>query len=176
MTLLAIDPGNVESGYCIVDVDTLKPLEHGKVDNFEMLDIIEQKCNLRGDNDPMMLAIERVMLYGGNGRAGRDVSQTAEWYGAFWQAYRATNSHQFFGDSIPVYRYEEKTTICGKGNANDSDIQHALIDRFAQHDLKNGKGTKKNPDWFYGFSKDQWAAYAVAVTAIETKMKGGRDA
>ena len=37
MPIIAIDPGNVQSGYCVIDQKTLRPLEFGKIDNEELL-------------------------------------------------------------------------------------------------------------------------------------------
>lgn len=31
--IIAIDPGNTQSGYCVIDRSTLRPLEFGKIDN-----------------------------------------------------------------------------------------------------------------------------------------------
>ena len=33
--IIAIDPGNTQSGYCVIDRSTLRPLEFGKIDNAE---------------------------------------------------------------------------------------------------------------------------------------------
>ena len=35
--IIAIDPGNTQSGYCVIDRSTLRPLEFGKIDNAELL-------------------------------------------------------------------------------------------------------------------------------------------
>ena len=154
MKVLAIDPGNQQSAWCMIDVETLKPLSFCKEENQVVLTAVK---HLSYDS----IVIERVASYGM--AVGRDVFETCEWVGRFTQA-----------ASVPpdyIYRQEEKLHICGDSRAKDTNIRRALIDRFAQHDIKNGKGTKKNPDWFYGFSADVWAAYAVGITYIETSKK-----
>lgn len=154
MRVLAIDPGNRESAWCIIDGETMKPLSFGKEENQVVLDDVQHLSYDR-------IVIERVASYGM--AVGRDVFETCEWVGRFTQAARVPPDY--------VYRKEEKLHLCGDSRAKDTNIRRALIDRFAQHDMKNGKGTKKNPDWFYGFSADVWAAYAVGITYIETSKK-----
>lgn len=158
MNILAIDPGNVESGYCLLDSASFKPTAFGKLENKEL----ENSIVLCGRID--QIVVERIASYGM--AVGREVFETCEEIG------RITMLADIRG--IPhdyVYRRDEKLTICGSPKANDSNIRRALIDRFAKHDLKNGKGTKGNPDWFFGFKADVWAAYAVGVTWL-MKQKG----
>ena len=154
MKVLAIDPGNRQSAWCMIDGETLRPLFFDKEENQVVLTAVQHIPYDR-------IVIERVASYGM--AVGRDVFETCEWVGRFTQAARVPPDY--------VYRQEEKLHICGDSRAKDTNSRRALIDRFAQHDLKNGKGTKKNPDWFYGFSADVWQAYAVAVTYVETRCK-----
>lgn len=159
MRVFAIDPGNVESAYCIVDGETLRPLQFGKVGNDELLGTV--KAFELTSGRPELVVIERVASYGM--AVGREVFETCEWTGRFAEAALERNVPVAY-----VYRRDEKLHICGDSRAKDANIRRALIDRFARHDLKNGKGTKKNPDWFFGITADVWAAYAVALTYIET--------
>lgn len=154
MRVLALDPGDTQTGYCFIDVDTLRPLSFGKEDNQSVLLLVQLEAY-------DLLVSERVASYGM--AVGRSVFETCEWVGRYTQASHAP--------VVYIYRQEEKLHICHDSRAKDSNIRRALIDRFAQHDLKNGRGTKKKPDWFYGFKKDVWAAYAAGITYIE-KEKG----
>lgn len=147
---MAIDPGNIESAYVLMD-DNLKPIEFGKVNNIEML----VRCIDYSKKD-VELAIEMVASYGMP--VGAEVFETVFWIGRLWQA--------FEGARVKIYRKDEKMNLCGTMKAKDSNIIQALKDRFGD------KGTKKNPGWFYGFSKDIWQAYAVGVTYHDMYLKG----
>lgn len=157
MPIIAIDPGNAQSGYCVIDQKSLRPLEFGKIDNEELL----KKLESAAEQGCRWAVIEMVASYGMP--VGREVFDTVLWIGRFYQVLSA---------QCPVRmlcRIEEKRHICHNTRANDATIRRSLIDRFATHDLKNGKGTKKDPDFFYGFKADMWAAYAVGLTAIENR-------
>ena len=152
MVILAIDPGNVESGYCLM-CDNYAPILHGKEPNDALLD-----RSMYWDYD--VLAIEMVASYGM--AVGKDVFETCVWIGRFVQeaARRGIPAHF-------IYRMDERMNLCGDSRAKDPNVRKALIDRFAK--TPSGKGTKKEPDFFYGFAADEWMAFAVGVTWIDER-------
>lgn len=162
MKIVAIDPGTTQSAMVIMDAVTLRPLEMHKLPNDDLQMYI--KCMRFEETDRAV--IEMLQSYGQ--LIGRDVLETAVWIGRFYE----TLKRKLYYPPDYVYRMEEKIHICHDSKAKDSNIRRALIDRFCTHDLKNGKGTKDNPDWFTGFKADMWAAYAVGLTYVETKLKG----
>ena len=163
-TILAIDPGNTQSGYVVVEHDgeeIRRVLKVGKEPNRIVLDVI--KSTPTGYD----LAIE--MIAGMGMAVGAETFDTCYWIGRFWQ-YAIDNSKE--ADQTKIYRREEKLDLCGSLSAKDANIRQALVDRYAPGQTNFGKGTKKDPGFFYGFSADMWAAMAVAVTYFDKYIKG----
>lgn len=148
--IFAIDPGNIESAYVLVDQD-LKPLEFGKEDNETVREIVQSM-------DYNYFVIEMVASYGMP--VGADVFDTCIWIGRFCEiAIRKGIKPQ------KLYRKKDVgMNLCKVTTARDSNVIQALVDRFAYGQPNYGKGTKNAPGWFYGFKADIWQAYALAVT------------
>lgn len=149
--ILAIDPGNTQSGVAIIKMPDFHLEWFGKLQNEDVFKVVK-----RYDFDEV--AIEMVACYGMP--VGKDVFETCLWIGRFIEQLK---EHKISF----VYRKEEKIHLCGSMKAKDSNIKQALVNRYAKHDFKSGKGTKKDPDTFYGVSKDVWQAVAVGVTHYE---------
>ena len=154
-TIFAIDSGNTESGYAVIRMPDFKLIKFGKVKNEELLQLIPPIVESVDG-----FAVEMVASYGMP--VGKDVFETCVWIGRFIQRARP-KQHTY------IFRKDEKLCLCGSLKAKDSNIRQALINRYATFDFKNGKGQKRNPDTFYGVSKDVWAAIAVGVTYYEMK-------
>lgn len=152
MKILAIDAGNTYSGVAIVELPEFRLVWFGKLPNEEIYGSIK---NYKIDE----VALEMVACYGMP--VGRDVFETCVWIGRFIEQLKDKKISY-------VYRKDEKMCLCGSLKAKDSNIRQALINRYAKHDFKTGKGTKKNPDVFYGVANDVWQAIAVAVTHYES--------
>jgi hypothetical protein len=158
--IFAIDPGNIESAYVLLD-ENLKPLEHGKFVNDNVRSYLRLKCQ---HNPNLKVVIEKIQGLGMP--VGQTTFDTCIWIGRFTEIVESCNMNTYY-----IYRKEEKLNLCGSLKAKDSNIIQALVDRFAPNTSNKGKGTKKNPGWFYGFSKDIWQAYAVGVTYNDMYLK-----
>lgn len=148
-TILAIDPGNTESGWCVIDAETRKPETFGKHPN-EV--VREQVLGAAWDVD--LLAVEMVASYGMP--VGAEVFETCVWVGRYVEAFHPRPAEL-------VKRAPVKLHHCHDSRAKDSNIRQALVDRFAPGQPNHGKGTKAEPGWFHGFRADIWQAYALAV-------------
>lgn len=154
--ILAIDPGSENSGLAYVR-DDYRPYDTSKLNNHIVLTLEPPKT--------VAVVIEMVGHYGTGMPAGKDVFDTCVWIGRFIQHFTA------LGLSVTtMMRAEVKMNLCGTMRAKDSNIRQALVDRFASGASNYGKGTKKEPGWFYGFAADMWQAYALGVTYLDSKQ------
>ena len=153
MKIIAIDPGNIESAYCVIDSKTYKPLEFDKIKNETLEAGFWNQNQYKIDK----LVIEMIASYGM--AVGKEVFDTCVWIGRFIELASLQAIEVEY-----IYRKDEKMNLCHSMKAKDSNIRQALIDRFGV------VGTKKKPGWFYGFKKDIWSAYAVGVTYLD-KLK-----
>mgnify|MGYP000254379383 FL=1 len=163
-TILAIDPGNMESGYVLVEHDgkeIQKVLDVGKTTNERIVEKMMNDLPLISD-----FAIEMVQSMGQT--VGQEVFDTCVWVGRFWEV--ARYAYVGISGKKTIYRREEKLYLCGCLSAKDKNIRQALIDRYGV------VGTKKNPGFFYvngtKFAKDMWQAMAVATTYFDKYIRG----
>ena len=156
--ILALDPGDTQTGYAVIEMPDFQLHEFGKIANGELIRFLPDLA-LKCDN----CAVEMIASYGMP--VGKSVFDTCVWIGRFLQEVSRIITVDF------IYRKDEKIAICGSMKAKDANIRQALVDRYATHDFKTGKGTKKDPDTFYGVSADVWQAIAVGVTWYEKNGK-----
>ncbi len=142
-SILAIDPGTLESGWVI--------FRYGRVADSGVSKNEHVLLAIREWHDA--LAIEMIASYGMP--VGREVFETCVWIGRFVQAYRYPSLAQL------VYRKDVKIHLCGTSKAKDGHIRQALID------LIGPQGVKKSQGPTYGVKSHAWAALAVAVTAVK---------
>jgi hypothetical protein len=159
-TILAIDPGNAESGWVLIDTETCRPLRFGKTPNEELLGLLRGDYGFDRFITADRLVIEMVASYGM--AVGAEVFETCVWIGRFLEAAPVD-------DVELVKRLPVKVHHCHCAKASDSNVRQALVDRFAPGGRNHGKGTKAAPGWFHGFHADIWQAYALAVYAADTR-------
>lgn len=143
-TILAIDPGNGQSG--VVRYDGSRVLFAGNIENADVLKII-------ADDVSDVLAIE--LFVATNQRLGNESIETIHWGGRF---------HQASGDPDSVLlipRLQVKKALGLNQRHGDSDVNAALLQ------VVGPKGTKADPGPCFGVSSHAWAALGVAYAAMK---------
>lgn len=155
MTILCIDPGTTQSGWCVMRGRTI--IAKGVDDNRAVLSIIN---DWRGAAD--RLAIEMIASYGM--AVGKEVFQTCVWVGRFTQAWRDPDDVEL------VYRKDVKIYLCGTTKAKDANIRQAILDLYPA--TGGGAvpqvGTKGQPGPLFGVNSHIWPAIGVGLTAMST--------
>lgn len=147
--ILAIDPGTVESGWCIYS--SKRVIASGVEDNHAILRMVKDWN--------YAIAIEMIASYGMP--VGKETFETVVWIGRFIQAFVRPIEVRL------VFRKEVKLFLCGSLKAKDPNVRQALLDMFPTSG--GGKtpqiGVKAKPGPLFGVSSHAWSALAVAVTA-----------
>jgi hypothetical protein len=145
--IIAIDPGTTQSAFVIWD--GVQIIDKDIISNELFLQFMKG-----WPVKPIPLIIEQIRCYGM--AIGQTTLDTVFWSGRFWEAWQ--------GEKHLIPRMDVKMHLCKSARAKDSNVIQALIDRFAYGVRNRGKGTKKEPGFFYGFHDDIWQAMGVAVT------------
>lgn len=153
MIVFGIDPGTKQSAYVVFDSDSKRILSHGKVDNFDVLLLLQERFTV---------VCEMVQSFGMP--VGAEIFQTVLWIGRFCECCRWVGC-----DFQTIHRGDVKDWLCHSRKANDSAIRQRLID------LHGAPGIKKSPGVTYGISGDEWQALAV-VTAYLIRNENNNQA
>ncbi len=155
MTVIAIDPGTRESGVVIWDGSEI--LFAIKESNHKLIYRVRNHWN---NFNKCSLVIEQIRSYGQT--VGQEIFDTCVWCGRFEEAWFSSEGKE----TTYIPRVEVKKHICHRHIATDSHIRQALIDRFGP------KPTKKKDNPVYGgykLAKDEWQAFALAVTYFDNE-------
>lgn len=147
-TILAIDPGNIQSGWVRVDLESKEITGSGVIRNEFLLESFEHSPP--GED----VAIEWIQAMGMP--CGQEVFQTCLWVGMFVREAQQNSSLVRL-----IHRNLIRQHHCQSARAKDSNIIQSLKDKYGS------KGTKGNPGYFYGVSSHAWQAFAVAAYCIE---------
>ena len=172
MIVLAIDPGNERSAWCLYSVAAGRVLRFDKQPNDDVLQLVNDGFRWTFGNstleyEPDVLAVEMIASYGMP--VGREVFETCVWIGRFVESWNRSNCEGGGEHPHLVYRKDVKLHLCGQARAKDPNIRQALIDRFGGKEKAIGK--KVTPGPLYGISADVWSALAIAVTFADTRAK-----
>ena len=168
--ILAVDPGSERSAWLLYNTKTKRPETFGIQSNAHVCCTINMYShNLRERQGGLYhFVIENMQSMGM--AVGASVFNTLIWIGKMESAWYRTWMTDTTGSRI--YRSQVKMHLCGSMRAKDTNVRHALMNRYGG-DNKTAVGTKKKPGPLYGIVKDLWSSLALAVTYSEQHEAAG---
>lgn len=152
--ILGVDPGTVETAYCLIDSD-YKIVLADKVVNESFISCCIQSGNM------VHLTIESMQSYGMS--VGREVFETA------YQIGRIIQRAKDCGLSYTLYpRPEYAKAICGTQKISDSILRQSLLLRF-------GGDKKGEPLFQLKGNSDKRSAFAIAAYHLDKTRQEGTD-
>jgi len=167
--ILAIDPGTTESGWILLNIDTIKKTI-SIIDKYHSPNDKMNKTIYKSEkfSPGTTVVIEDIVSYGM--AIGQSTLDTAKWAGRFFQKAIDSGCEDVFYLSRP----EIKLNLCHSKRAKDGNLIRVLKDRFGEF------GTKKNPGPLYklkgmpsGMIGHAWSALALAIAFININYKEG---
>lgn len=162
MIILAIDPGNVETGFVFYRKkegphSSDRILAKGKITNNAILRYIT-------NNAPkgIVVYIEDIAQYGQ--QVGKSIFDTVKFIGMLMERCNSLGVRYEL-----VYRKTVVTHHTDNPKANDSIIRQFMIDTFGI------QGTKKSPGPLYGFAADMFSALAIAMYGSDMENKRDKE-
>ncbi len=154
MRILALDPGNEQTGYVVWCTKTKTMKAKGTLPNSSLLSMIaDQEASIRAG----VLAVEDVISYGM--RVGKSTFDTCKWIGRFENEWKNSFEGQVFYISSP----DARDFVTGNSRARDKDVKEAICDKH-YGGITKATGTKKEPGPMFGVGKHEWPALAVALS------------
>lgn len=157
MSILAIDPGQCQSAYCVIGHDD-ELLSKGIVENDELCDFL-QSDHLK-ILQVEIAAIEMIACYGMP--VGSETFETCVWIGRFVEC--LTQGHPMLPTAM-IFRRDVKLFLCNSSKAKDANVRQAILDLYPK--TGGGKvrqiGVKSKRGPLYGVKSHIWSALAVAL-------------
>lgn len=155
-TILAIDPGNEQSGWVLYDLEEAKPIQWHIEENEDL----RQRIKLYDfELLPTRAVIEYTPPYALQMQGGRSYVPNQVVLTAF-EAGRMAELIQVEWELLS--RTDVKKWLLGRATGNDAAIRDAIYDRYGGT-RKVAVGTKKKPGPLHGIIADCMAALAVAL-------------
>jgi hypothetical protein len=179
MKLLAIDPGNVYSGWVMFNTKLRIPEAFGKDLNKHVLRTIQRLqydrlfCEFpvpRGQSISIQIPGKGFIRKGSGQTVSWQLYETCYWIGQFQVIHMLTHKGVPF---IRINRMDVKMFLTGNAGAKDANVRAAIMEKYGGKELAVGNVKKPGP--LHGMKADVWQSLAIALYVEDGQFKTVED-